>query len=125
MTVVLNFASISKVLVANRGEIARRVFATCKMRGIGTVAVFSMPTLTLPFVAEADAAVRLPGMTPAETYLRGELIIEAAKRAGADAIHPGYGFLSGKCGACSCRDRCGAHVDRTRSREHRSDGLKD
>ncbi|NLA66335.1 MAG: acetyl/propionyl-CoA carboxylase subunit alpha, partial [Leucobacter sp.] len=89
---------ITRVLVANRGEIARRVFATCRARGIGTVAVFSDADADAPFVGEADFAVRLPGTAPADTYLRGELIIEAAKRAGADAIHPGYGFLSENAG---------------------------
>ncbi|WP_433524418.1 acetyl/propionyl/methylcrotonyl-CoA carboxylase subunit alpha [Nocardia pseudovaccinii] len=84
----------TNVLVANRGEIARRVFATCRRMGIGTVAVYSDADAAAPHVAEADAAVRLPGNTPAETYLRGELIIEAALATGADAIHPGYGFLS-------------------------------
>ncbi|WP_330250863.1 biotin/lipoyl-binding protein [Nocardia sp. NBC_00565] len=84
----------SNVLVANRGEIARRVFATCRRMGIGTVAVYSDADAAAPHVAEADAAVRLPGNTPAQTYLRGELIIEAALATGADAIHPGYGFLS-------------------------------
>ena len=82
------------VLVANRGEIARRVFRTCREMGLGTVAVFSDPDADAPFVQEADAAVRLPGATPAQTYLRGDLILAAAQRAGADAIHPGYGFLS-------------------------------
>lgn len=85
---------IRRVLVANRGEIARRVFTTCRRLGIGTVAVHSDEDAALPFVGEADVAVRLPGDTPAETYLRGDLIIEAARRTGADAIHPGYGFLS-------------------------------
>lgn len=85
---------VTSVLVANRGEIARRVFATCRRRGIATVAVFSDADVGSPHVSEADAAVRLPGATPAETYLRGDLVIEAARRAGADAIHPGYGFLS-------------------------------
>jgi propionyl-CoA carboxylase alpha chain len=86
--------NINRVLVANRGEIARRVFATCRRLGIGTVAVHSDADAGLPFVREADVAVHLPGSTPAETYLRGELLIEAARRSGADAIHPGYGFLS-------------------------------
>ncbi|MFC9875000.1 acetyl/propionyl/methylcrotonyl-CoA carboxylase subunit alpha [Nocardia salmonicida] len=85
---------ITNVLVANRGEIARRVFATCRRMGIGTTAVYSDADSASPHVSEADAAIRLPGNTPAETYLRGELIIEAALSAGADAIHPGYGFLS-------------------------------
>src|SRR5699024_5745011 len=85
---------IRSVLVANRGEIARRVFATCRRRGISTVAVFSDADAGSPHVAEADAAVRLPGESPADTYLRSDLVIAAAQRAGADAIHPGYGFLS-------------------------------
>ena len=86
--------TINRILVANRGEIARRVFATCRRLGIDTVAVHSDADAALPFVREADVAVRLPGDTPAETYLRGDLVIEAARRTGADAIHPGYGFLS-------------------------------
>ncbi|MHA4851250.1 ATP-binding protein [Rhodococcus sp. MSC1_016] len=85
---------IRSVLVANRGEIARRIFATCRRAGIGTVAVFSDADASSPHVAEADAAVRLPGNSPADTYLRGDLVVEAARLAGADAIHPGYGFLS-------------------------------
>ena len=76
---------ISRVLVANRGEIARRVFATCRRLGIDTVAVHSDADAGLPFVAEADRAVRLPGNSPAETYLRADLVIDAALRAGADA----------------------------------------
>ena len=83
-----------RLLVANRGEIARRVFATCRRLGIETVAVHSDADAGLPFVAEADRAVRLPGNAPADTYLRADLVIEAARRSGADAIHPGYGFLS-------------------------------
>lgn len=85
---------IRSVLVANRGEIARRVFASARRLGIETVAVFSDADANAPHAKEADRAVHLPGNTPAETYLRGDLIIEAAKKAGADAIHPGYGFLS-------------------------------
>ena len=85
---------ITNVLVANRGEIARRVFATCRRMGIATTAVYSDADAAAPHVREADAAIRLPGNSPAETYLRGELIIEAALAAGADAVHPGYGFLS-------------------------------
>jgi propionyl-CoA carboxylase alpha chain len=85
---------INSVLVANRGEIARRVFATCRRRGVGTVAIFADADAGSPHVREADSAVRLPGSAAADTYLRGDLIIEAAHRAGADAIHPGYGFLA-------------------------------
>jgi propionyl-CoA carboxylase alpha chain len=85
---------ITSVLVANRGEIARRVFATCRRRGLATVAVFSDADAGSPHVREADSAVRLPGLSAAGTYLRGDLIIAAARASGADAIHPGYGFLS-------------------------------
>ncbi len=85
---------ISRLLVANRGEIARRVFRTAREMGISTVAVFSDPDAATPFVREADHSVRLAGSTPADTYLRGDLVIAAAQQTGADAIHPGYGFLS-------------------------------
>ncbi|TCB98917.1 biotin/lipoyl-binding protein [Micromonospora zingiberis] len=85
---------IRRLLVANRGEIARRIFATCRALGIETVAVHSDADADAPFVAEADRAVRLPGNTPVETYLRIDLILDAARRSGADAIHPGYGFLA-------------------------------
>ena len=82
---------ITRVLVANRGEIARRVFDTCRRLGIGTVAVYTDPDATSPHVAEADAAVRLEG---SNGYLDAGQLIAAARAAGADAIHPGYGFLS-------------------------------
>ncbi len=83
-----------KLLVANRGEIARRVIAGARSRGIATVAVFSDADAGLPFVREADESVRLPGNAPADTYLRIDLLLDAARRTGADALHPGYGFLS-------------------------------
>jgi propionyl-CoA carboxylase alpha chain len=86
--------AIHRILVANRAEIASRVFRTCRRLGIETVAVHSDADADLPYVREADAAVRLPGVAPADNYLRGDLLVDAARRAGADAIHPGYGFLS-------------------------------
>jgi propionyl-CoA carboxylase alpha chain len=89
---------ITSVLVANRGEIARRIFRTARSLGLSTVAVHSSADAAMPFVGEADAAVHLPGNAPSDTYLRGELVIEAALRAGADAVHPGYGFLSENAG---------------------------
>jgi propionyl-CoA carboxylase alpha chain len=82
---------VTRVLVANRGEIARRVFATCRRLGLGTVAVYTDPDAASPHVAEADARVRLP---QTNDYLNAEAIIAAARAAGADAVHPGYGFLS-------------------------------
>ena len=85
---------ITRLLVANRAEIASRVFHTCRRLGIETVAVHSDADAALPFVREADQAVRLPGDAPADTYLRGDVVLEAARASGADAIHPGYGFLS-------------------------------
>ena len=85
---------IKRLLVANRGEIARRIFATCRALGIETVAVYSDADAKAPHVAEADYAVHLPGNAPTATYLRGDLIVAAARKSSADAIHPGYGFLS-------------------------------
>lgn len=85
---------ITSVLVANRGEIACRVFSTCRESGIRTVAVHSDADANALHARVADAAVRLPGAAPADTYLRGDLIVKAAVAAGADAVHPGYGFLS-------------------------------
>jgi acetyl/propionyl-CoA carboxylase alpha subunit len=87
-------ATIKKLLVANRGEIASRVIRTARSMDIASVAVYSDADADAPFVREADESVRLPGTAPADTYLRGDLILEAARLTGADAVHPGYGFLS-------------------------------
>jgi acetyl-CoA carboxylase biotin carboxylase subunit len=85
---------ITKVLIANRGEIARRVARTCRRLGIATVAVYSDADEAWPFVREADEAFRLGAGPSAESYLSIERLMEAARVTGADALHPGYGFLS-------------------------------
>lgn len=95
--------SIKKVLVANRGEIALRVMRTCKSMGIKTVAVYSRPDKFAPHVMMADESVFIGEAASAESYLVVDRIIEAARKTGADAIHPGYGFLSENA---SFSDRC-------------------
>jgi acetyl/propionyl-CoA carboxylase alpha subunit len=85
---------IRRVLIANRGEIARRVIRTCRTMAIDTVAVYSDADRTAPHVEEADAAVRLGPAPALESYLDIGRVIEAAAASGADAVHPGYGFLS-------------------------------
>jgi propionyl-CoA carboxylase alpha chain len=85
---------ITTLLIANRGEIARRIARTAAAMGIRTVAVYAEPDSGAPYVAEADQAVALPGRTAAETYLDIDALLSAAHSSGADAVHPGYGFLS-------------------------------
>jgi len=89
---------IRRLLVANRGEIARRIFRTAHAMGMSTVAIYADGDVDAPFVREADTAVALHGRTSAQTYLDVGKVIDACRRSGADAVHPGYGFLSENSG---------------------------
>jgi propionyl-CoA carboxylase alpha chain len=98
---VNNLKPITTLLVANRGEIARRIMRTAKEMGISTVAIYADGDAEAPFVTEADSAIALGGRTSAETYLDVSKVLDACKRSGADAVHPGYGFLSENAGFAS------------------------
>ena len=87
---------IKKVLIANRGEIAVRIIRTCRDLGLRTVALFSDVDASSLHVRLADEAFHMPGSVAHKTYLNEELVLQALKESGADALHPGYGFLSEK-----------------------------
>ena len=97
----------SKILIANRGEIACRVIQTCKRMGIATVAVYSDADARAPFVKMADEAVHIGPAPAAESYLLADKIIEACKQTGAEAVHPGYGFLSERASFVEALDKEG------------------
>ena len=96
-----------RILIANRGEIACRVIRTCRRLGIETVAVYSEADAGAQHVRLADIALPIGGPRPQDSYLRGDAIIEAARQAGAQAIHPGYGFLSENADFAEAVERAG------------------
>ncbi|WP_439137199.1 biotin carboxylase N-terminal domain-containing protein [Roseicyclus sp.] len=114
-----------KILIANRGEIACRVIDTCRRMGVGTVAVYSDADARARHVAMADEAVWIGRPKPSESYLRGDTIIAAARATGAQAIHPGYGFLSENPGFVEAVEAAGLVFIGPSAAAIRAMGLKD
>ena len=84
----------SKILIANRGAIARRIVRACHDLGIGSAVVFTEPEQGAPYLSEAGEAHLIAGQSPLDSYMNTEQLLKVAKDIGADAVHPGYGFLS-------------------------------
>src|SRR5258705_8447812 len=103
-------AMFRKILIANRGAIACRILRTAKAMGVGTVAVYSAADENSPHVRDADEAVAIGAAPAADSYLRAERILEAARASGAHAIHPGYGFLSQNPEFAAAGERAGFAV---------------
>ncbi|MEM5516907.1 acetyl/propionyl/methylcrotonyl-CoA carboxylase subunit alpha [Henriciella sp. AS95] len=116
---------LKSLLIANRGEIACRIMATCRRLGIRTVAVYSDADTYAKHVREADEAIHIGAAPATESYLDGERIIEAAKASGADAIHPGYGFLSENADFADAVEKAGLIWVGPKAKTIREMGLKD
>ena len=114
-----------KILIANRGEIACRVIESARAMGVKTVAVYSDADAGARHAALADEAVHIGGSAPAESYLKGDVIIAAAKETGAQGIHPGYGFLSENPGFVEAVEAAGLVFIGPSARAIRAMGLKD
>lgn len=115
---------ISSVLIANRGEIALRALRTLKLQGIRSIAVYSEPDRNAPHVRAADVAIALGGEKPADSYLRVDKLIEACKQSGAEAVFPGYGFLSESASFAEACEQAGIVFLGPTSEQIRDFGLK-
>src|SRR5438132_5936193 len=98
---------LSRVLIANRGEIALRIIRACHEEGLEAVAVYSDADVSSPHVRAADAAVRIGPAPAAQSYLRIDALLAAARQTGAEAVHPGYGFLSERAVFAEAVERAG------------------